>query len=194
MTKIIKRVLTFLAVVLIIIVGWELITYKIQNPFRIKSMETMHSIILKEIKTMGNLELASYHFKDIVEHKLVRDYLPDPKALLIVFGEATGCLDLTKISAVDISTKGDTIYVQMPRPSVCHFKIDHSKSKIYDSDYAFMNEQLLFDEAYKAAEKKLYETAVESGLLQTTQENAHKVLEPLFGNISGKPVVLKFDY
>jgi hypothetical protein len=193
MTKIIKTVITSILLCIIIILTWEYVVPSISNPFKIKTIKTTHSLILKEIKMIGNLELASYHFNDIVEQKLVRDFLPDPKALLIVHGEAVGCIDLTKILLDDIQTLGDTLFITLPQPHVCHFKIDHSKSKIYDSEYAFLNEDLLYEEAFKSAEKKLLQSAIESGILKTTKENASKVLIPLFEKISDKPVQLRFS-
>lgn len=193
MTKIIKTILTFILICVIIILIWEYVVPSISNPFKVKTIETSHSLILKEIKMIGNLELASYHFNDIVEQKLVRDFLPDPKALLIVHGEAVGCINLTSIVKEDIETKDDTLFVTLPQPNVCHFKIDHAKSKIYDSEYAFMNEDLLFEEAFKSAEKKLLQSAIESGILNSTKENALKVLSPLFEKISDKPVQLRFS-
>jgi hypothetical protein len=192
MTKITKSIITFLLLTTIIIISWKYIGAKISNPFKINTIETSHSIILKEMKMMGNLELATYYFKDIIEQKLIRDYLPDPKALLIVHGEAVGCIDLSSINLDDIKTVRDTIIITMPKPSVCHFKIDHSKSKIYDSEYAFMNEDLLYEEAFKSAEKKLLETAIDSGLLKSAEENASKVLVPLFEKVSNKPVKIVF--
>lgn len=190
MTKIIKNISIPILIGLMAILIWEVIVPKLSNPFKIKSMETNHSIILKEVKTMGNLELAAYYFNDIVEQKLSRDFLPDPKALLIIHGSASGCIDLTKIGDNDIYTLGDTTFINLPKPYICHFKIDHSKSKIYDSDYAFMNENLLFDEAYKSAEKKLLKTAQNSNLLSTAEENASKILVPLLEKISKTPVVI----
>jgi hypothetical protein len=193
MTKIIKTVITSILLCIIIILTWEYVVPSISNPFKIKTIKTTHFLILKEIKMIGNLELASYHFNDIVEQKLVRDFLPDPKALLIVHGEAVGCINLTKILLDDIQTLGDTLFITLPQPHVCHFKIDHSKSKIYDSEYAFLNEDLLYEEAFKSAEKKLLQSAIESGILKTTKENASKVLIPLFEKISDKPVQLRFS-
>ncbi len=193
MTKIIKSLIPYFLVFLLTIALWEVFSAKIQNPFRIKTTETTHSLILKEIKTLGNLELASYHFNDIVEQKLVRDYLPDPKALLIIHGQATGCIDLSLVEASDISSDSDSLLVILPRPSICQFKIDHSKSKIYDSEYAFLNEALLFEEAYKSAEKQILETAKASDLLETSQLNAEKLLIPLFSAIAQKPVALRFN-
>ena len=128
-----------------------------------------------------------------MEQKLVRDYLPDPKALLIVHGEAVGCIDLKTIDKDDIQTLGDTLFITLPEPNVCHFKIDHYKSKIYDSEYAFLNEDLLFEEAYKSAKKKLLGAAIDSGLLKSTKENAAKVLIPLFESISEHHVQIRFS-
>ncbi|MFT5884343.1 MAG: hypothetical protein ACI9IP_000798 [Arcticibacterium sp.] len=193
MTKIIKNLFPYLLVAILSIALWKVFSAKIQNPFKIQTTETTHSLILKEIKTLGNLELASYHFNDIVEQKLVRDYLPDPKALLIIHGEATGCIDLSLVKESSISTEQDTIIVTLPKPAICHFKIDHEKSKIYDSEYAFLNEQLLFEEAYKSAEKQILQTAKASDLLETSRLNAEKLLIPLFSAIAQKPVVLRFE-
>ncbi|AWV99434.1 DUF4230 domain-containing protein [Arcticibacterium luteifluviistationis] len=190
MTKLIKLIGSLLIVAFITILAWELLIPKLSNPFKIKSIETNHSVILKEVKTMGNLELAAYYFNDIVEQKLPRDYLPDPKALLIIYGSASGCIDLTKIGDDDVYAIGDTTFVKLPKPYICHFKIDHSKSKIYDSDYAFMNEELLFGEAFKSAEKQLLKTAESSDLLKTAEENASKILVPLLEKISKNPVVI----
>lgn len=161
--------------------------------FGVKDVETTHNIVLEKMQTLGKVELAKYSFRDVVEQHLVRDYLPDPKAILIVQGEAVGCIDLQRITADHISTKGDTLIIRMPNPELCSYKIDHRKSKIYHTEYAFMNEQLLLDEAYKRAEDQIYETALQSGILEQTKKNAELVLKPLFENLTNKHVILRYD-
>ncbi|MFN8430842.1 MAG: DUF4230 domain-containing protein [Spirosomataceae bacterium] len=176
---------------LLVVFFWE----KLKNiiSWGEKHTETTHNILIQKITTMGNLELVKYSFKDIVEQKIVQDFLPDPKAILIVQGEAVGCIDLRKINASDISEKNDTLIVQLPKAEICYHKIDHSKSRIYDTEYAFMNESLLLDEAYKKAEEKILSSALESGILDQTQKNAELILKPFIENISGKKVILKFQ-
>ena len=49
---------------------------------------------------------------------------------MIVSGEATGCLDLTKIRLGDITEKDSVLVVHLPEPEICSYKIDHSKSKV----------------------------------------------------------------
>ena len=187
MTKIINKVLLILLLVAAVLF---LVKSNLGNLFGIKSKETTHNLILQEVKTMGKLELTSYLFRDIVEQKLVIDYWPDPKALLIVHGEAIGCIDLTRIKDEDISIENDTVTVILPEPELCSYKIDHSKSSIYDARNAFMNEAVLFEEAYKSAERKLKEEALKAGILAKTKENAEIILVPVFEKISGRKVRL----
>lgn len=161
--------------------------------FGVKNVETTHNVVLEKMQTLGKIELAKFTFRDVVEQQLVRDYLPNPKAILIVQGEAVGCIDLQKITADNIITKGDTLIIRMPPPELCTYKIDHQKSKIYHTEYAFMNEQLLLDEAYKRAESQIYESALQSGILEQTKTNAELVLKPLFENLTGQYVILRYD-
>lgn len=161
--------------------------------FGVKNVETTHNVVLEKMQTLGKIELAKFTFRDVVEQQLVRDYLPNPKAILIVQGEAVGCIDLQKITADNITTKGDTLIIRMPPPELCTYKIDHQKSKIYHTEYAFMNEQLLLDEAYKRAESQIYESALQSGILEQTKTNAELVLKPLFENLTGRYVILRYD-
>lgn len=189
----IKTALQFLVVLLAVLGGiflWE--KAKTFSIFQVKDIQTTHNLVLEKMTTMGKVELSKFSFRDVVEQELVRDFLPNPKALLIVQGEAVGCIDLTKITKENLSTKNDTLIIQLPDPELCSFKIDHSRSRIFQTEYAFMNEQLLLDEAYKRAEAQIAESALEAGILDQTQENAELVLKPLFETISGKKVVLRF--
>lgn len=192
--RIVSKYIQVGIVVIVIVLSiflWE--KFKGFNPFAIKDIQTTHNMVLKEMRVLGKLELANFAFRDVVEQELVREYLPNPKAILIVQGEAIGCIDLTKISADDIATKDDTLIVHLPDPELCSYRIDHSKSKIYDTEYAFMNEQSLMNEAYTRAEAKIKQSALEMGILDQTKKNAELVLKPLLENISGKKVVLQYQ-
>jgi hypothetical protein len=153
---------------------------------------TVHNVVLQEITAMGKLEVVRYNFKDVVEQEIVKMWLPNAKAILIVQGEAIGCVDLNLIDIADISSQDETLVVNMPEPELCVFKIDHSKSKVYNTEYAFNEEGKLVQEAYKQAEKQIRQSALDMGILDQTKENARKVLVPVLEKASGKKVVLKF--
>ena len=154
--------------------------------------QTMHTLVLQEITSMGKLELVKYNFKDVVEQEIVKMWLPNAKAILIVQGEAIGCVDLTKIKIADITSEQETLVVHMPEPELCVFKIDHGKSKVYNTEYAFTEEAKLVEEAYKQAEKQIQKSALDMGILKQTEENAAKILTPMLEKASGKKVLLKF--
>ena len=154
--------------------------------------ETTHTLVLQEMTAMGKLELVKYNFKDVVEQEMVKTWLPNAKAVLIVQGEAIGCIDLTKIQIADITSEQEILVVNMPEPELCVFKIDHERSKVYNTEYAFTEEGQLVNEAYAQAEKQIQKSALDMGILDQTKENATKILTPMLEKASGKKVLLKF--
>jgi Protein of unknown function (DUF4230) len=154
--------------------------------------QTTQTIVLKEVQTLGKLELVQYNFKDVVEHELLREWMPNPKAVLIVQGEAVGCIDLTKITTSDISTESDTLVVHLPEPELCSFKIDHQNSKIYNTEYAFIEEAQLVQDAYQQAEKQIRTSALQMGIIDQTRRNADLILKPMLEKISGKKILLRY--
>ncbi len=184
------KILFYILLILLSIFVWEKV--KTLSLFKADEVKTTHNVVIKEIVSLGKMELVKYSFRDVVEQEIIRDFLPDPKAILIVQGEAVGCIDLSKISEKDLITTGDTLILNLPNPEVCYHKIDHSKSKIYKTDYAFMNEALLLDEAYRKAEDQILKSALDSDILEQTKKNADLILKPLIENITSKKVVIKY--
>ena len=154
---------------------------------------TAQSIVLKEITAIGKLELVRYTFKDIVEHEqLTNFFLPNANAVLIVEGEATGCIDLTKISLADITTEGDSVTVRLPKPELCDWKINHDRSRVYDTRFAFLDDSQLVSDAYRQAERQIRQSALNGGILEQTRRNTDRMLRPLLSKLSGRRVGLVF--
>lgn len=188
MLRIIFRLLPWL---LLLITGWWLVQrlglFKPDEP----EVKVTHNTLITEIKELGRLELVRYSFKDIVEYqKEVSRFLPDSKAILIVEGEAVGCLDLTKLTASDIVSSGDTVFVNLPAPELCSYKIDHGKSRVFHREYTYFKDVDLTEEAYRFAENNIKQTALKSGILEQTIANADKIMRPMLEKISGKQIVL----
>ncbi|WP_247236973.1 DUF4230 domain-containing protein [Telluribacter sp. SYSU D00476] len=154
--------------------------------------ETMHTVVLQEMTAMGKLELVRYNFKDIVEQEKKNTFLPNAKAVLIVQGDAIGCVDLTKLRIGDVTNEAETLVVTLPEPELCVFKIDHERSRVYNTEYAFMEEAKLVEEGYKQAEQQIRQSALEMGILEQTEENARKMLTPMLEKVSGRKVLVKF--
>ena len=165
--------------------------------------EIYQSAILTQVEQIGKLELAKYNFQEVTEIKRVADVIDlkfykfkvaqDSKAVLISQGSATGCIDLTKITAKDIKLQGDTLIVSLPQPEMCYFKIDLEKSRLYDLQINYLppdQRNQFIQELYQVAEQDIKAAALQTGILEQTRESAERVLKPLFQNISGKTVIL----
>ena len=187
--KIFFRLALWLLLIAGVIWAWEQVRQ--WNPFRYET-QTSHNVVLKEIVALGKMELVKYNFRDIVEHEVVKPLLPNAKALLIVTGEVVGCIDLTKVKTEDFHTQGDTLVLTLPQPEICVFKIDHSKSKVYDTQYAFLDEAKLVDNAFQKAESQIAKNAQQMGILEQTKKSAEQILKPFIENVSKKKVVFLY--
>jgi hypothetical protein len=152
-----------------------------------------HNIVLEKIEELGKLELVKYKFRDVLEYNVQYDWWPDSKAVLIISGEAVGCIDLKKIKAQDILDKKDTLFLTLPTPELCYYKLNHNESKVYNTDTYSMDTQKLVEGAYKEAEQQVKRTALQSNILAQTRENGEKMLKPLLENLAKKKIVFTYQ-
>jgi hypothetical protein len=148
--------------------------------------------VLTSVEDLGRMELVRYNFKDVVEYeKTVSRFIPNSKLVLIVSGEAVGCVDFAKITQADIQFQGDTlVQVALPDPEICYYKVDHSKSKVFSKENTYFQDAELVEEGYKYAEQNVKKAALNSGILRQTTVNAEKILKPMLEEITGRRVVL----
>jgi len=152
--------------------------------------------VLKEIERIGKLELVKFKFKDVLRFKKSSGYLlvPDQEVLMVVSGEAVGCIDLMKLDSADIGQYGDTLICTLPPPELCYAKLDLDSTKVYDLSFSKVFDKTdLVQEAYRQAEAKVEQLAMNSGILEQTRQNAVLVLQPMLQNFSGdRKVIVRF--
>lgn len=152
-----------------------------------------HTMIVEKIENLGNLEVLKYNIQDIIEYKKIRQWLPNAKAALIVSGEVICCVDLSKITPDDIYTSGDSIRLQLSTPEICHVKIDHSKSRVYNMEYGLWESVEIVDAAYKSAENQLNNKASELDIKQKGRDNTVALLKPILEAMGFKHILITFD-
>ena len=150
--------------------------------------ETNHNMVVEKIEALGKLETAKYYIKDVVEHTEKETWLPDPMVILILSGEVTGCIDLSKIDSTNIIFEDKVVKVRLPQPEICNYKINHQQSKVYDIKNGFMREAEIIDRAYKNSENQIKEAALRMKILDQTTANAKQILRPLIEKLTNKPV------
>lgn len=171
------------------------------------------SVLLHKIESLGKLELVQYNFSEVIEYKRLsngkiignsilnmRDYEPDLSVLLVASGKAVGCIDLTKMEIAAIKTSKDSVVVQLPAPELCYHKLDLQNTRVFSESNESWWSKLFSDEnekqktlelAYRDAESRLEKSAVNSGIYQSTNENAIQMLNPMLEQLSGKKVLVR---
>ena len=190
------KIIPWIAVVLLAIL---LLLSRDQSPDKAGTVIN-RTAILQEIESLGKIELVRYNFKEITEiTEISETYFnlfklgPDQKIALISTGEAVGCIDLTRLTENDIREEQDTIYIRLPPPEICYYKLDMDNTRIYSLETNFMKDEKKFIQAaYEQAEDEIRQSALNSGILDDTKSNAILMLAPIFEEVSGKPVVLSF--
>lgn len=201
--KIVLRSIPWLIILILVI--YVLLTQRNLFTIGTSSINISSDVILEKTEKIGRLEVSKYYFKEITEIRREGETysilwmpvgkLPDKTAVLISSGEAAGCIDLQKLRADDIRIGTDTIWIDLPVPELCYFKIDLKKSRIYDLNTSYMGDKErkdLVEQLYKAAEEEIRKSALSDQLMFQTRENAILILEPILKTITGKEVQLSF--
>lgn len=194
-----KLVLKILPWIILILIVWFLFANYTGWPFGETDepkTEISNTTILNKIESLGKLELVKYNFQEITEltekNNRFLGIFPsgDSKAVLISQGEAVGCIDLTQISSRDITVKGDSFIIKLPAPELCYYKLNMEKTRIYSIEKGvyYKDERKMIQKAYQVAERQIKEAALESGILEKTEENAEIILKPFIEEITEKKV------
>jgi hypothetical protein len=191
----IRLLFRLLPFILLLVVGWY-VWRQVKDTFgpgeKQPEVIVNHNTILTTVEELGKMELVRFNFKDVVEYeKNVSRWVPNSKVVLIVTGEAVGCIDFTKLTEHDILFHGDSlVQISLPEPELCYYKIDHSKSKVFSKENTYFQDADLVQESYRYAEENVRNAAINSGILRQTQVNAEKVLKPILEEVTGRKVVL----
>jgi hypothetical protein len=193
--KWIVRLSIVLLSIVVAILFWELAKRQFFGSNEPK-VEVKHNLSLEQVEAIGKLELVKYKFKDILEYTVKRPwYIGDSKALIIISGEAVGCIDLRKIKPEHIVEKDSVVFVQLPQPELCYTKVNHQESRLYEVETGIFSNDAgsIVSKSYKEAEKQIEKTALESNILEQTKINAELILKPTLERIARKKVVFKYD-
>ncbi|MFN8438305.1 MAG: DUF4230 domain-containing protein [Cytophagales bacterium] len=147
--------------------------------------------VVERVQHLGKLELCKYYIKDVIEYKQEIDMLPDPSVLLVISGEAVGCVDLEKITKNNLVENDSTIVLTLPKAEICVWKINHKESKVYNTRFGYFQEADLVDKAYKKAESTIYNTALKQGIEQETRARAKVFLKSFLQAFTKKNIVIK---
>lgn len=181
-------ILSLLIITIVLFIYWLLVK---NNKYE-QHVYVTHDVLVHQIEQLGNLEVVKYNIQDMMEYEKVRTWLPNSKAHLKVVGEVVACVDLTKLEQSDIYVMKDSVSLLLPTPQICHYKIDHSRSQVYNIEYGLWESAQLVDQAYQHAEQNLYQEALKMGIAKESRENTIKVLTPILRSLGFKRIQIGF--
>ncbi|GAB4195642.1 MAG: hypothetical protein OHK0057_30130 [Thermoflexibacter sp.] len=182
--------------VLILLLGGALYYFAVGRNSTPPPPEVNFATVVEKVEAMGKMQLVRYQISDAVEYVKPSGsrFVPDAKAMLIVAGEAIGCVDLAKVKPTDLIATDSLVTLTIPQPVLCVFKVDHQKSRVYDTKFTrITGETKIIDDAFKKAETQIKNAALENGILEETKKNAQLILKPMLEQLTGKKVNLVFE-
>lgn len=182
--------------ILVLLLGGALYYFAVGRNSTPPPPEVNFATVVEKVEAMGKMQLVRYQISDAVEYVKPSGsrFVPDAKAMLIVAGEAIGCVDLAKVKPTDLVATDSLVTLTIPQPELCVFKVDHQKSRVYDTKFTrITGETKIIEDAFKKAETQIKNAALENGILEETKKNAQLILKPMLEQLTGKKVNLVFE-
>lgn len=154
--------------------------------------------IVREINNLAQLQTASYQVEKIITAEGGNDRLFglfEDSLIFVAFGEVTGGIDLAKLTENDIRVSGfQTATLRLPPAEVFIVKVDSERSYVADRDVGLgarirQPDAELETLARQAAEREIFNAAIDQGLLEVADQNAKDVLTGLLKSLGFEAVV-----
>jgi hypothetical protein len=142
--------------------------------------------IIKEIRTLGRLETASFTFEKIIEGgqkgNFFENILYGDRILLIAHADIIAGFDLQKMTDEDIVISGTTLTINLPAPEILVAKLDNEKTRVYDRREGLLSRdgKDLESRARLEAERAIRQDACKADILEIASENGRKQLRTMF--------------
>lgn len=184
------------ALVLVVVIFSSPIAKFIYSETNVSSTEA----VLKAFEKQGKLQVIKMYLEQVHKEEIVRDlfgidYLaPDSKTLVSFTSVATACVDLTGVTAGDVSFEGGVLNIRLPEPELCDDPYIMSDSfKVYDQNWTAM---VLDPQQEITAQAKAIglakEKALNNDILGLARDQAESVVEKFLTVTVNVPVEVSY--
>lgn len=186
----------FGAVVAALLIGW-IASWRGNLGPEVRRIDVSQPAILSKIQQLERLETVSFYMDKIVmgerESRYLPQFLSGDRLLLIVHGEVIAGVDLSKVQSGDIIVRNNILTVRIPKAEVFTVRIDNERTRVYSRETGLFSrvDPNLETEVRREAERQLRGAAMEEGLLEVANKNAHFALTPLLGSLGFARVELQ---
>jgi len=145
-------------------------------------IDTSRPAVVHRIQQLQRLETVVFGMDKIVTGGQESRYFPKllvgERLLLIVYGEVTAGVDLSKIEAGQIDVSGKNIVMTLPAAEIFTARIDNERTRVYSRETGLFTQPdpNLESDMRKEAERQIQQAALDGKILQTAAVNARNTL------------------
>lgn len=180
-SRLVGFLLGFVTAALLITVTWWVSS---SRSSRIVRVDASRPSVISQIRKLQRLETVSFGMDKIVvgerESKYLPKFLAGDRLLLIVFGEVTAGIDLSKVEAgdLDMDPEGTTIKLKIPPAEIFATRLDNERTRVYSRETGLFSrvDPDLETDVRREAERQVRQAAVDGGIMDTAKSNAGTTL------------------
>jgi hypothetical protein len=164
---------------------------------RTTKIDVSQAAVVEKIRRLSRLETVEYSIDKIVvgerENLLLPNFLAGDKLLLIAHGEVIAGIDLGGLQTGDVSVKGDSVTLRLPKTQVLMARLDNDRTRVYSRDTGLLvgADPNLESQVRKAAEQQIGEAAIADGILDKARVNAQASLTALLQGLGFRTVEVR---
>lgn len=146
-------------------------------------IDTSRPSVVRQIQQLQRLETVVFAMDKIVsggyENKYLPRFLAGDRILLIVYGDVTAGVDLSRIEADSVRIQDRSVQLTLPEAEIFSTRIDNERTRVYSRETGLFStvDPALETEVRKEAERQIRQAALDSGVLQAAIVNARHTLD-----------------
>jgi hypothetical protein len=180
-SRLVGFLLGFVTAALLITITWWVSSSRSSRVVRI---DASRPSVIAQIQKLQRLETVVFGMDKIVlgerESKYLPKFLAGDRLLLIVFGEVTAGIDLSRVQAsdVDVDPEGPAIRLKIPAPEIFSTRLDNERTRVYSRETGLFSrvDPDLETDVRREAERQVRQAAVDGGIMDTAKNNAGATL------------------
>ena len=165
------------AVIAVLVVAVVVLWFR--GPGRI---DTSRPAVVRHVQQLQRLETVVFGMDKIVsggwESKYLPTFLAGEQLLLIVYGEVTAGVDLSRIGTEDVSVSGRAIEIRLPESEIFATRVDNDRTRVYSRQTGLFTrvDPHLESEVRREAEQQIRKAALDGGVLRVAATNARSTM------------------
>lgn len=148
-------------------------------------LDTSRPTVVRQIQQLQRLETVVFGMDKIVaganESRYLPKFLAGDRLLLMVYGDVTAGVDLSRFDASKVDVEERSIRITLPEPELFSTRIDNDRTRVYSRDTGVFTrvDPNLESEVRREGERQVRQAALDNGILRAAAENARTTVTSL---------------